>query len=51
MVKDSGDLNEAVSSLIEKNVASEIEPGTALTSVELERLAQLESKLASQCSE
>lgn len=51
MVKVSGDLDEAVSSLMEKKAASEIEPGSPLTRFELERLAQLESKLVGQCSE
>ena len=51
MVHESGDLDEALSRLMEKKAASEIEPGSPLTSTELERLAQLESKLAGQCSE
>ena len=51
MVKEIGDLDEAVSSLMEREGASEIEPGPPLTSVELERLGQLESKLVGHCSE
>ena len=51
MVRESSELDEAVGALIEKKVASEIEPGSPLTGVELEHLAHLESKLAGQCGE
>lgn len=51
MVKETGDLDDALSRLMAKKVASEIEPGSPLTSFELDSLAELESRLAGQCSE
>ena len=51
MNKENRDLMEARRPLLQKKAASEVEPGTPLISVELERLAQLESELVDQCTE